>query len=979
MPDEHMLQPHPFTTEDEYWALVLARLEVRYWLQRFRTQRARLLTKALGQETRTTALHAQQTALETQYGSLLDAYRARVACTPPHYPAPRMLRLAARLTLTEAECDVLHYLILTVCESAFSGTTTSHHREVGHLADFLGIDPVVFFALLDPHGPLLRYDLLHIDSHPSENPRRRDVSMELSLVKALRGMPLTAAECQTLGESALRDVLLEEPALTFLQALPEALDTAQHATAGPSGLPATHRTAASPQASESRTELVASRDRVAAEEQQPYTNDLAYLEDHLTWFKARCKWKQLLEKSDDAADYDCYAENYPYRIREAQVQERIWRHRIERRLLHTLAAGTWLPRAEQLATMRQLTPFEKHVLLFLTGVTISSPFQRAVRLTNSAEVGTLLHLFWDTLPEQIAARKFFHREAPLLQDALIDLATTPFKGDLACSDVRIDRRMVDYLVGLETEATALVEDSHLYRPTVNLDRVILPAAQKRLIVETVTGFPAFQQARQRYFDTLIEYGRGLVLLFWGPSGSGKTAMANALANHLGKRLLLINYPRIGQMSSDQVLKLLFREAKIHDAVLFFDECDGIFESRERHNAEIGLILSEIERFDGLIIMATNRPAVLDEAMHRRITLAVEFRLPDAAQRADIWRAHLPPALPCVEPLDLMELASRYELSGGLIKNAVLAALSLATARHPEAPCLRHEDLEQGARLQMRSQLRLAAFEECTIPQSGLDTLIVPATMRQALLDLIGLTRVRTTLINEWGFTEAAERNLGATALFYGPPGTGKSLAAEAVAYELGRPLRRVNMAQITSKWVGETAQNLEALFREARQHEAVLVFEEADALFAGRTPVGSATDRYANLDTAVLLREIERFPGVVILTSNLVDNIDDAFQRRLRLTLAFPTPDRDAREALWRRHFPARMPLASDISCAALAAFPLTGAQIRNAVLKAATSAALRSEVQRCVTQADLVAAAEEETRVSSASKVVGFISKHGV
>ena len=940
IPDEHMLQPHPFTTKEEYWALVLARLEVRYWLQRFRTQRAGLLAKALGQEARAAALHAQQTALETQYVSLLDAYRTRVACTPPHYPAPRMLRLAAQLNLTEAECDVLHYLILTVCESAFNGTTTSHHREVGHLVDFLGINPAVFFALLDPNGPLLHYDLLQIDSRPLADPRRRNVSMDLILVKALRGMPLAAEELHTLSESALRDVLLEEPDLTYLEALPETLDGVQHLVAGPSSLSVASQNDQSPQASGSRTGFVASKDLAHAEEQRPYTNDLEYLEDHLAWFKARCRWKQLLEEQEDAASYDRYADNQVWHLREAQTQESVWRHRIGRRLLHTHTTGTWLPRAEQLAARRQLAPFEKHVLLFLTGVTISSAFERAVHL-NHVDVGTLLSIFWDTLQEQIVARKHFHREAPLLQDALIDLAMTPFQADLVHSNVRIDRRMVDYLVGLETEATALVEDSHLYRPTVNLDRVILPEAQKRLIVET--------------------------------------AMANALANHLGKRLFLINYPRIGQMTSDQVMKLLFREAKIHDAVLFFDECDGIFESRERHNTEIGLILSEIERFDGLIIMATNRPAVLDDAMHRRITLAVEFHLPDAAQRADIWRAHLPPDLPCAGPLDLMGLASRYELSGGLIKNVVLAALALATARHPDDPCLRHEDLEQGARLQMRSQLRLAAFEECTIPQSGLDDLIVPTPMRQALLDLIGLTRVCSTLINEWGFTAAAERNLGATALFYDPPGTGKSLAAEAVAYELGRPLRRVNMAQITSKWVGETAQNFEILFREARQHEAVLVFEEADALFAGRTSVSSATDRYANLDTAVLLREIERFPGVVILTSNLADNIDDAFQRRLRLTLAFPTPDRDACEVLWRRHLPARTPLALDVSCAALAAFQLTGAQIRNAVLKAATRAALRPEAERCVTQADLVAAAEEETRVSSVPKVMGFTGNHGV
>jgi SpoVK/Ycf46/Vps4 family AAA+-type ATPase len=717
---------------------------------------------------------------------------------------------------------------------------------------------------------------------------------------------------------------------------------------------------------------------VHAEAQTPYASDLDYLEDHLAWFKARYRWKALLEEYEDVSRYDPHADDLPRRTREAQAQERVWRHRIECRLQHTRVAGTWQLRAEQLAGARQLTPFEKHILLFLTGLTISSAFQSAVHCRGgSVEVGTLLNLFWDTLEEQITARRHFYREAPLVQNALIDLDSTPFQDDFIIrSDVRIDRRMVDYIVGLETEATALVEGSHLYRPTVDLARVVLPEAQKRLIVETVAGFPAFQQARRRYFDSLMEYGRGLVLLFWGPSGSGKTMMANALASHLGKRLLLVNYPKIGQMTSDQALKFLFREARIHDAVLFFDECDGIFESRERHNTEISLILSEIERHEGLIIMATNRPTVLDEAMHRRITLAVEFRLPDAAHRAQIWRTHLPPDLPLADQLDLTDLASRYELSGGLIKNAVLAALALATARDPVSPCLYPEDLEQGTRLQMRSQLRLAAFEACTMPQACLDDLIVPPAIRQALHDLIGLAKVRCTLINDWGFTDAAECSLGATALFSGPPGTGKSLAAEAVAYELGRPLRRVNVAQVTSKWVGETAQNLAAIFQEARQHEAVLVFEEADALFAGRTPVGSATDRYANLDTAVLLREMERFPGVVILTSNLRDNIDDAFRRRLRFTLAFPTPERVAREALWRQHIPARMPLAPDVSCAALAAFPLTGAQIRNAVLKAAARAVLRPEAERQVTQTDLAAAAEEEARITSVPKVLGFTGR---
>ena len=145
-------------------------------------------------------------------------------------------------------------------------------------------------------------------------------------------------------------------------------------------------------------------------------------------------------------------------------------------------------------------------------------------------------------------------------------------------------------------------------------------------------------------------------------------------------------------------------------------------------------------------------------------------------------------------------------------NAVLVALSCATARNATAPCLREADLDQGARLQVRRRLHLATCEEEIVPQASLADLIVPQSLQQALHDLIGLVKVHQTLIHDWGFTEAARGGLGATALFSGPPGVGKSLAAEAVACELGWPLQRVNAAQVPSKWVGETTQNLEALF-----------------------------------------------------------------------------------------------------------------------------------------------------------------------
>ena len=372
----------------------------------------------LAQEARAdlSALHEHQTALETQYAHLLQAYRTRVAFTPPHYPAPRLLRMAARLHLTEVECDIVHYLVLLGCESAFSGDTTDT-CEVGCVADFLGLDPHDFFAFLDPAKPLLRYDVLQIDSRPLEVPRRRDVSMDVALMKALRGAPLTEEDLFTLSAGPMHDVLLEEPTLTLPAALSDTLDTLPEPDSAPSCPSEVSQGKQDIQSCGSSAGFIVSKDLGQAEEQTPYANDLTYLQDHLAWFKARYRWKAVLEEHEDASNYDRYADNLNLnaRLREAQTQERVWRHRIERRLQQTHAAATWLPRAEQLATMRQLTAFEKHVLLFLAGVTISSAFQRTVRCQGGGvEVGTLLHLFWDTLEEQITARRHFYRGGPAL-------------------------------------------------------------------------------------------------------------------------------------------------------------------------------------------------------------------------------------------------------------------------------------------------------------------------------------------------------------------------------------------------------------------------------------------------------------------------------------------------------------------------------------------------------------------------------------
>jgi len=173
------------------------------------------------------------------------------------------------------------------------------------------------------------------------------------------------------------------------------------------------------------------------------------------------------------------------------------------------------------------------------------------------------------------------------------------------------------------------------------------------------------------FEEVISYGNGVLLMFFGHSGTGKTMMANALGKHMGKKILLINYTSLGGDMADEVIKFIFREAKLTDSILFFDECEQIFLSREKGGREVNLLLTEIERHDGLIIMATNRAFDLDEAMHRRITLAIEFRQPDPILRQKIWQAHIPKNMKVEDNIDWKMLALKYELSGGFIKNASL--------------------------------------------------------------------------------------------------------------------------------------------------------------------------------------------------------------------------------------------------------------------------------------------------------------------
>jgi AAA+ superfamily predicted ATPase len=248
-----------------------------------------------------------------------------------------------------------------------------------------------------------------------------------------------------------------------------------------------------------------------------------------------------------------------------------------------------------------------------------------------------------------------------------------------------------------------------------------------------------------------------------------------------------------------------------------------------------------------------------------------------------------------------------------------------------------EDLWHACRLSSRKKLdQLAARIESKMKW---DDLVLSDDQKQILAEVVAHVRNRNQVYSEWGFGERNTRGLGISALFSGPSGTGKTLSAEVIAGELNLDLYEIDLSQLVSKYIGETEKNLRQIFAAAEESGGVLVFNEADAVFGQRSEVRDSHDRFANMGVSYLLQLTESYRGLVILTTNMRQAMDQAFMRRIRFVVNFQFPEYDQRYLLWKRVFPSRVPLA-DLDLDWLAKINLTGGQIRSIAMNAAFRAA---------------------------------------
>jgi len=342
----------------------------------------------------------------------------------------------------------------------------------------------------------------------------------------------------------------------------------------------------------------------------------------------------------------------------------------------------------------------------------------------------------------------------------------------------------------------------------------------------------------------------------------------------------------------------------------------------------------------------------DPGWARDVPFICEAPVPDAVQRAELWRRNLNGDTP--PGLDLAGTMAQFRLTAEQVHRAARAARMEAHAR--EVP-LDEEELKAGARAQNAAGLeRLARRIQ---PAVGFTDLVLPADTMAQLNELLTRARYREQVLDIWKMGGPSARRRGLTALFAGPSGTGKTMAAEVLASELGLDLYTVDLATVVDKYVGETEKNLDRIFAEAERVNGVILFDEADALFGKRSEVSDAHDRYANVEVAYLLQRMELFDGIAILATNLRANLDEAFTRRLDSLVDFPEPEAEYRRRLWERSLGTTMPRTADLDLDFLAeSFKLSGGAIRNIAVAAAYAAA---EAGHPLDMGDLVRATQRE------------------
>lgn len=576
-----------------------------------------------------------------------------------------------------------------------------------------------------------------------------------------------------------------------------------------------------------------------------------------------------------------------------------------------------------LARIFGLSLLDCHILLLCLAPELDRRYDRLYAYLQDdvsqrrPSVGLMMNLLGGTIDERFAVWQRLSEEMPLRQHHLIEAAPEPAQPNATflAYPLKLDHHIVQFVLG---EAAL---DSRLRHSVV----LIAPGC----------GESAPSAALMAALDGVASGPTPLVLMN-GAKGSSRRAAAAAACDERSLPLLIADLGRMKELEIPFKLawSLALREARLRDAALLLYDWDSCLTPADLQPPPD--LWQAVLDYPRIVFLCGAEPFEPLERLSVRRLLRVPFSLPSYETRSAAWSEALHAHGVAADPTHIDELASKFKLTGAQIRRAADTAADLAASR---GEGITPEDLVAGA--QAHSSLKLGRLAKKVVPRYRWEDLILPPDRVQVLREICARIRYAHVVNDNYGFSHRAAAAPGVTALFAGESGTGKTLAAEVIAHDLGLLLYKIDLSAVVSKYIGETEKNLSVIFDEAHQSNAVLFFDEADALFGKRSEVKDAHDRYANLEVAYLLQQLEVYEGVAVLATNLRQNLDEAFTRRLSFLVDFPFPEREYREKLWRSHFPQEAPLAADVNLYEVSdRFSLAGGNIRNAAIASAYLAA---------------------------------------
>jgi len=568
---------------------------------------------------------------------------------------------------------------------------------------------------------------------------------------------------------------------------------------------------------------------------------------------------------------------------------------------------------DRLAETFELSAFERSLLLLCAGVEMDSAIAEAC-VSGGRRGGATFGIGLAALDEPHWSALTPAR--PLRRWRLIETEPAP---TLTGATLRIDERILHYLAGIN------VHDARLQALLRRHEAPTLIAADHDTLADTLA-------AMWKRSSTLPPIHLG------GDDEAGAEDVAAATAGRCAMQLFVIAAEDLpaGAVELQSFATLWEREAALLPAALLV-QCG---EARIPPAA-----ISLLEQLHGAaFIVARERPQL------RRAALQYEVGKPAAPEQKRLWQAALGATAGTLNGA-LDGVATQFRLSAQAIGRAASTIGERIASGESAASALWQTSRSSGRQ-------RLDDLAQHVAPGATWDDLVLPEQQLGALRQLAAQVRRRIRVYDEWGFGRRNARGLGVSALFSGESGTGKTLAAEVLAGELHLDLYRIDLSSVVNKYIGETEKNLRRVFDAAEDTGAILLFDEADALFGKRSEVKDSHDRYANIEVSYLLQRMEAYRGLAILTTNLKSALDPAFQRRLRFIVHFPFPDAVQREAIWHRAFPANTPTES-LDFTKLARLHVAGGAVRNIALNAAFLAADNDEP---VTMRHLLAAAQAES-----------------